>query len=199
MPQRSVTARPPAAGPAPDEAALRAAALAHLARYAATRAGLLRVLERRIERWAKLAAAAGAEGLSTDRLAAQAAARQVVAELAAEGSVSDEAFAETRARRLARAGRSRQAVAAHLASHGVEREVARAVLPNDPQRELAAALALARRRRLGPFRTGTPDAATRLRELGVLARAGFSHEVASRALATDLATAEALVAWLRRE
>ena len=43
------------AGPPPDAAALHEAALDYLARYAATEAGLRRVLERRVDRWARLA------------------------------------------------------------------------------------------------------------------------------------------------
>jgi len=65
--------------------------------------------------------------------------------------------------------------------------------------ELAAALVLARKRRIGPFRVGqAPDEVGQLRELGALARAGFSHSVAHRALAMDPDQAEALVNELRR-
>src|SRR3954454_18021269 len=42
-------------GPPPDAASLHEAFVRHLARYAATRAGLLRVLERRIARWERAA------------------------------------------------------------------------------------------------------------------------------------------------
>ena len=43
------------AGPAPGPAQLHEAALRHLARFAATEAGLIRVLDRRVQRWARLA------------------------------------------------------------------------------------------------------------------------------------------------
>src|SRR5215218_4105656 len=49
----------PAAGPPPTEAALHQAALAHLARFAASEAGLRRVLERRVDRWARRAEVEG--------------------------------------------------------------------------------------------------------------------------------------------
>lgn len=186
---------------APDEASLHEAALAYLARYTATEAGLRRVLERRVERWARTAAADAAdrEAIAVQVEAARRATGQVVARLAAVGAVSDAAFAESRARSLVRAGRSRQAVATHLAAKGVDPALARGAVPDDPQTELAAALALARRRRIGPFRHGgEPDAAGRRRELAVLARAGFPHAVASLALAMPEEEAEALVAALRR-
>ncbi len=47
--------RLPTAGPAPTEALLHEAALNHLARFAATEVGLVRVLQRRVARWAQRA------------------------------------------------------------------------------------------------------------------------------------------------
>ena len=184
----------------PDEAALHEAALAHLARYAATEAGLRRVLDRRVDRWARAAAAEGdPDTIATQAATARQAIRAVVARLAASGVVSDAAFAESRARSLTRAGRSRQAVAAHLAAKGVDRALALAAVPDDPDTQLAAALALARRRRIGPFRPGeAPDQDGRRRELAMLARAGFPQSVATQALAMEPEEADALVAALRR-
>ncbi len=182
------------ATPAPTEAALHEAALAHLSRYAASRAALTRALDRRCERWAR---AAGTEDAAAALPALRQTVRTVVARLAEAGVVDDAAFAASRARSLGRFGRSRRAIAAHLAARGVAGDDARAALPDNPEAELAAALALARRRRLGPFRD--PDAAADpRRELAVLARAGFTQDIAMRALDTDAGTAEALVAALRR-
>jgi regulatory protein len=187
---------------AQDADALRDAALNYLARYAATEAGLLRVLERRIDRWERLAQTAepGRDAIAAQAAAARHAAREVVARLAAAGAVNDAAFAESRVRSLVRAGRSRRAIGAHLAAKGVGAETQRQVLPEDgADPELAAALVLARRRRIGPFRSGEPpDAAGRRRELAVFARAGFPQSVAARALDTEASEAEALVHQLRR-
>lgn len=182
-----------AAGRAPDAARLREAALAHLARFAATEAGLRRVLERRIDRWAR---AAEAEGQPRDAIApAAAAARAAAAEIAramvTAGAVDDAGFAESRARRLARAGRSRRAIGAHLAAKGVDVETAEAALPEDPEAELDAALAQCRRRRIGPFARAPEDAAARLEALAALARGGFPRAIAERALDMDAEEAEA--------
>lgn len=199
MRHRAFMARRPAAsaGPAPTAATLRERALAHLARYAATEAGLVRVLGRGVDRWARRAAA---DGMDTDQVATQAAAaraavRGVVTQLAAAGAVSDAAFAESRARSLLRGGRSRRAVAAHLAAKGVGAETAKAALETDEIDELSAALMLARRRRIGPFREGDED---RKRELAMLARAGFGQDVASKALRMEREEAEEIVTRLRR-
>jgi len=186
--------QPGMSGPPPTAVVLREAALAYLSRYAASRAALTRVLDRKCLRWARdaepEAAAAALPGLRQT-------VRDVVARLAGAGAVDDAAFAASRARSLTRAGRSRCAIAAHLAARGVTGEDARTALPDDPEAELAAALALARRRRLGPFRAADTVADPR-RELGVLARAGFPQDIATRALHTDLDTAEALVIRLHR-
>ncbi len=125
--------------------------------------------------------------------------REVVARLAAAGAVNDATFAESRARTLVRAGRSRVAVAAYLAAKGVAADLARSVLPEDATSELAAALTVARRRRIGPFRAGAvPDQVGRRRELAILARAGFPQSIASQALAMATDEAEALVNEARR-
>ncbi len=198
--RRAPSTTPP---PPPDEAALREAGLAHLARYAATEAGLRRVLDRRLDRWARLAAGTGdPETIATTIATLRPAVRRVVAALAAAGAVNDAAFAESRARSLRRAGRSRRAIAAHLAVRGVAAEQARAAIPEDPDGELAAALLLARRRRLGPFRAaplpaGDPTAARR--EQGVLARAGFPETIVRRALGCAREEADAQIAALRAD
>ena len=188
-------------GPPPDAATLHDAALAHLARYATTEAGLRRVLERRVERWARIASSGGAdrETVADQAAVARNLVRAVVTRLVAAAAVNDVTFAQSRSRSLTRAGRSRRAVVAHLAAKGVDSAAARAVLPEDAETELAAALVLARRRRIGPFRQDdAKEPAQRLRELAILARAGFPQDVARRALSMDHAAAEALVIQLRR-
>jgi regulatory protein len=180
--------------PPPDEAALHEAALAHLARYGATRATLTRVLNRRVQRWALRI---GGPDAAAQAAAARQVVRVVVERLAAAGAVDDAAFAATRARRLTRAGRSRVAVAAHLAGRGVSGEALRAALPEDAEVELAAAVACVRRRRLGAFRPDAPGPDTGRSELAALARAGFAREAASRALAMPRELAEDLLTRLR--
>ena len=191
-------ARP--AGNAPTAARLREAALAHLARFAATEAGLRRVLERRVDRWARAAEAEGqpSESVAAAAAKARAAAAEVAAAMVQAGAVDDAAFAESRARRLARAGRSRRAIAAHLAAKGVAAEAAAAAIPDSEDAELDAALAFCRRRRVGPFARGPEDAEAHRKALAALARGGFAHGIARRALAMDGETAEDRLLAARR-
>ncbi|HEY4251424.1 MAG TPA: RecX family transcriptional regulator [Roseomonas sp.] len=184
-----------AAGRAPDAARLREAALAHLARFAATEAGLRRVLERRVDRWARAAEAEGQprEVIAAATAAGRAAAATIAAAMVTAGAVDDAGFAASRARRLARAGRSRRAIGAHLAAKGIDAGTADAALPDDPDAELDAALAQCRRRRVGPFARAPQDSAARLKALAALARGGFPRGVADRALDMDLEEAEARI------
>jgi regulatory protein len=189
-----------AAGPPPNAARLREAALAHLARFAATEAGLRRVLERRVARWAR---AAEAEGQSREVIAASAAAltaeiASIAQSLVVAGAVNDTAFAESRARRLARSGHSRRAIVAHLAAKGIESDTAAAALPEGEEAELLAAIAFCRRRRIGPFARVAPDAPARMKALAALARGGFAQGLARRALAMEPDQAEEMLLAGRR-
>jgi len=178
-----MTAKPP------DEAKLYEAALNHLARYAATEAGLARVLARKVDRWAR------AQGEDEDAAAAAKGAKtcipRVLARLKDANLLNDDAFAESRARRLTREGKSRRAALAHLAAKGVAAAAAQDAVADDPARELAAACAFLRRRRAGPF-----GDAPELKVLGAMARAGFSQSTARTALRMDRDEAEDLVKTL---
>jgi regulatory protein len=181
--------------PPPDAAALQEAALTHLARHGATSATLTRALDRRVDRWARTAEG---DQVAASVAAARRAVREVVAKLATSGAVDDAAFAESRARRLTRAGRSRRATAAHLAARGITGEAMAAALPRDDEQEFAAAVAFTRRRRFGPFRAKPAEAEDRRRELAAMARAGFQQEAARAALALSPDAAEAVLAKLRQ-
>jgi regulatory protein len=120
-------------------------------------------------------------------------AARVVAALATAGAVNDVAFAESRARRLRRSGRSRRAVLAHLGAKGVGAEAAGQAAPEDEAAELAAALIFARRRRVGPFAREEGEPQDRARILMAFGRAGFSGAVARRALDCEPAEAEQIL------
>jgi regulatory protein len=157
----------------PDRASLAAAALAYLARFAASSEMLRRVLMRRVETAARAGLIAREEGAAL--------VEQVVLRAAASGLLDDEAFAVQRARSLLRRGKAPALVKSALAAKGVESELAARALAAlgeempDPAR--SAALALARRRRLGPFRKAA-RAEHRDRDLARLARAGHALEIA---------------------
>lgn len=196
--------RPTPAGPAPDRAALRAAALAHVARFATTIAGMERMLGRVLQRWGRRAEAEGMEpSLVTQHIAAAAPdIAAVIADMQALGAVDDARFSESRARSLTRAGRSRRAVGAHLQARGVAASVVAQAMEETlgtrgegaHETELAAALVFVRKRRAGPFISPdcTDDEATMRdrRAMEAMARSGFSRDIACRALGMDAQEAE---------
>ncbi len=160
-----------------DRARLRRAALAYLARYAAPSAHVRRLLQRRLERAAACGAEirAGAEDIDA-----------VLADLVRMGLLDDRAWAEAQARTLRRRGASARAVAARLSSKGVQRaEIERMLAGEDDAADLTAAWALARRRRLGPWRDPAERAARRDKDLAAMARAGFGLDRARQVIDAD--------------
>lgn len=167
---------------------LESAALHYLERFASSSANLRRVLMRKA---ARAQAHWGGE-------AAEAAAmvETAMVRLAGLGYLDDGAFAQARAASLHRRGQASRAIRAGLAARGVAPDLVDAALSDLAAREgradtdLDAALILVRRRRLGPYRPEAERAARRLRDLAVLARAGFSHDVARRVIDADRASLE---------
>ncbi|MBB5373656.1 regulatory protein RecX [Acidocella aromatica] len=172
------------AGKPPDAASLHEAALNHMARYAATEASLARVLARRVERWGQSQENAESEEIARAMRRAKAEIPGVLARLKELGVLNDEAFAASRAKRLTREGKSHRATLAHLVAKGVKSPS----LPEDPERELAAACAYLRRRRAGPF-----GDAPEQKILAAMARGGFAQSTARRAMALEREEAETLI------
>ncbi|GBR06198.1 RecX family transcriptional regulator [Asaia siamensis] len=200
--------------PPPTAATLRETALRHLARFAATEQGLAQVLERAVMRWARKAGTQGCDNDQIEGLAreSRSAIAGIVADMRRLGALDDAAFARSRSLSLTRSGRSRRAVAASLTQKGIGAEVLGDALKealghrhddSAHEHELGAALVLARKRRLGPFRRGDEEEGDEQaplrhqRALAVFARAGFGRDVAERALALDLMEAEDRVMALK--
>ena len=186
---------------APDFKALRETALAHLARFATTEHGLRQMLDRRLRRWGTRAARASMleEDVEATIASLRPAVDDVVSAMTELGAVDDAGFARSRALNLTRTGRSRRAVAAHLATKGVDQSVTQDALneslgerSDDTAREaeLAAALVLARKRRVGPFCRPDRPQEDPIRVMGIFARNGFSRDVVETALDMDPEEAE---------
>jgi regulatory protein len=182
----------------PTRASLHEAALAYLARGAASADSVQKTLERRTSNWARRALRAGldAEVVAADAAAARELATAVVDRLREVGLLDDVTFAQNRAKRMSSAGRSRRAISAHLAQKGVDSATVREAVTHDAGAELAAAVAFARKRRIGPFSREEPPSdrdakrAMEQKALGAMARAGFDFSVCQRVLAMDRDDAE---------
>ena len=167
---------------------LENAALHYLGRFASSAENLRRVLMRKVDRSAR------AHG--TDRAEGSAQVESLIRRFARSGLVDDAAYARARAASLARRGASARLIRAKLAEKGVGPDAVAAALAaladDGGDAELRAAVNLARRRRLGPFRAtkGRPAKGEREKALAALARAGFSYDVAKRVI--DAADADEL-------
>jgi len=104
------------------------------------------------------------------------------------GLIDDKRFGATMARSLAERGASRQAIKAKLCGRGIAADVIEEVvegLNRDGGSELDAARALVRKRKLGNYRPASERREHFRRDLGVLARAGFSFDTAKAALGDE--------------
>ncbi len=159
---------------------LRNSALHYLDRYATSSAHLRRLLLNKVARSAR------AHG--TDAEAGAAAVEALIAEFLGTGVLDDARYAEDRALVLFRRGASARAIRSALLAKGVASEFIEPALERlgaeTAEPELAAALAYARRRRLGPYRSPQARAAMREKDLAVLGRRGFGYGLARRVIET---------------
>jgi regulatory protein len=106
---------------------------------------------------------------------------RAVARATSSGLIDDPSFAVQRARSLVRRGKAPSQVKSALAAKGIESDDAAQAMVTlgDEMADIGrtAALNLARRRRLGPFRQSA-RAEHRERDLATLARAGHPYELA---------------------
>jgi len=163
-------------------------ALWYLQRFAASADSLRLVLLRRVDKSVRAHATDGAEGAAL--------VEDIIDRFRASGLLDDRLYAEGRARSLHRRGVSLRGIRARLRAKGVgaeDIEAALAALSEDaPEPDLAAAIAYARRRRIGPYRARGDRAELRERDLAALARQGFDYDTARRVIEAD--SAEALEA-----
>lgn len=173
------------------------AAVYYLQRFSAARAGVRRVLMGKVRRSLAYHGGDGAE--------AAAWVEEVLDTLETQGFLNDATFAEARARSLAARGTAGRAIRLKLAQKGVAKDTiddALATLAEevgtrtgqgeDVNPDLTAAVAYARRRRLGPYRLDPAARAERReKDMAALARQGFSPDIALKVIdAEDLAELE---------
>lgn len=152
-----------------SEQSLTNAALHYLRRYSASRKGLQRVLERKVKRYSQLS---GEEPTDASTWI-----EAVLDRMVRAGYVNDQRFAEGLVSSLGRRGQSARLIALKLRQKGVEQDCAVDALAHTALPDLEAAQILVRKRKLG----ANPE--RRNKDLACLMRAGFSFDVAKKALA----------------
>ncbi len=169
---------------------LRNSALYYLERYASSSAHLRRLLLAKVARSARAYDTDPAMDAEKGATAVEA----LIAELLGAGVLDDARYAAERARILHRRGASARAIRAGLLAKGIEADdidrALAALREEAAEPELAAALAYARRRRLGPYRgpdarEGRREKDWREKDLAALGRKGFGYDMARRVIDTD--------------
>lgn len=160
-----------------DSVRLEQLALAYVARFATSAAKLDGYLRRKLRErgWAGEAEAPVAA---------------LVAKFVAAGFVDDEAFARSRSAGLLRRGYGQRRIAQALGAAGIVGEVREAVRAGESELRLAA-LALARKRRFGPYGAAVTDRAAREKQVAAMLRAGHPLDSARELVdAPSIAAAE---------
>ena len=163
-----------------DKAKLEELALAYVARFATTRVKLERYLARKLRErgWD------GEEQPDVDALAMR------YVDL---GYVDDESYARAKSGSLLRRGYGPRRVSQALGEAGVDAEIREELRPGELARR-ESVLALARRRRFGPFGAETPDRDKREKQLAAMLRAGHSLDMAREMV--DAPSTKAAERWV---
>lgn len=177
---RSTERRPPRPL---DAQRLNELALSYLARFSTSAAKLEAYLRRKLRE-------RGWEGEGEPDLAA------LVERCVAAGYVDDATYARTKAGSLRRRGYGARRVDQSLGAAGIAPEL-REEVRGTANEQRQAALALARKRRLGPFGPPLPDRTAREKQIAVLLRAGHRLDIARQVV--DAGTVAGLVAWAEEE
>ncbi len=146
-----------------DAAALDRLALRYVERFATSRGRLIAYLDRKLREY-------GASG-EVDSAA-------VAERMAARGYVDDATYADAKAASMARRGYGPRRVTEALRHAAIEPEQITPIVDGLPA--VQAALAFARRRRIGPFAIAPAERPERERQIAALIRAGHGYALARR-------------------
>ena len=162
-----------------DADRLEELALAYVARFATTRVKLEAYLARKLRE-------RGWDGDGEPPVSA------LAAKLVEAGYVDDAAFAKAKSGSLLRRGYGGRRVTQALVAAGIAEELREQIRPGEAE-ERHAALALARKRRFGPFGSEPPDRAGREKQLAAMLRAG--HRLDNARELVDAPSVEAAEEW----
>jgi regulatory protein len=161
---------------------LENAAIHYLERFSTSKANLKRVLMNRVARSAKAHGTDANEGLAWIEA--------LLDKLEGLGYLNDKVYAETKAESMNRRGKPSNQVRWALRLKGVDQDTTEGALTKlsdelagEPDR--AAALAYARKKRLGPYRPEDMREAHKTKDIQILARAGFGWDLAREIIEGD--------------
>ena len=153
---------------------LKNIALYYLKRFESSVANLRSVLQRRVNDYAY-------QNKEFDRGEAYQWIEDILADFQRYGYLNDSRYAEIKIKDYMSAGKSVRYIKGKMREKGIDEEILSALLEDQEYDEFEAALKLAKKKHIGPFRTDEEARfENRQKDMGTLVRAGFSYDVVRR-------------------
>lgn len=153
---------------------LKNIALYYLKRFESSVANLRSVLQRRVNDYAY-------QNKEFDRGEAYQWIEDILADFQRYGYLNDRRYAEIKIKDYMSAGKSVRYIKGKMREKGIDEEILSALLEDQEYDEFEAALKLAKKKHIGPFRKDEEARfENRQKDMGTLVRAGFSYDVVQR-------------------
>lgn len=153
---------------------LKNIALYYLKRFESSVANLRSVLQRRVNDYAY-------QNKEFDRGEAYQWIEDILADFQRYGYLNDSRYAEVKVKDYMSAGKSVRYIKGKMREKGIDEEILSALLEDQEYDEFEAALKLAKKKHIGPFRKDEEARfENRQKDMGTLVRAGFSYDVVQR-------------------
>lgn len=153
---------------------LKNIALYYLKRFESSVANLRSVLQRRVNDYAY-------QNKEFDRGEAYQWIEDILADFQRYGYLNDSRYAEIKIKDYMSAGKSVRYIKGKMREKGIDEEILSALLEDQEYDEFEAALKLAKKKHIGPFRKDEEARfENRQKDMGMLVRAGFSYDVVQR-------------------
>lgn len=153
---------------------LKNIALYYLKRFESSVANLRSVLQRRVNDYAY-------QNKEFDRGEAYQWIEDILADFQRYGYLNDSRYAEIKIKDYMSAGKSVRYIKGKMREKGIDEEILSALLEDQEYDEFEAALKLAKKKHIGPFRKDKEARfENRQKDMGTLVRAGFSYDVVQR-------------------
>lgn len=153
---------------------LKNIALYYLKRFESSVANLRSVLQRRVNDYAY-------QNKEFDRGEAYQWIEDILADFQRYGYLNDRRYAEIKIKDYMSAGKSVRYIKGKMREKGIDEEILSALLEDQEYDEFEAALKLAKKKHIGPFRKDEEARfENRQKDMGTLVRAGFSYDVVRR-------------------
>lgn len=153
---------------------LKNIALYYLKRFESSVANLRSVLQRRVNDYAY-------QNKEFDRGEAYQWIEDILADFQRYGYLNDSRYAEIKIKDYMSEGKSVRYIKGKMREKGIDEEILSALLEDQEYDEFEAALKLAKKKHIGPFRKDEEARfENRQKDMGTLVRAGFSYDVVQR-------------------